>query len=139
MEQTTILGSTTGPSPTEHLCTSHSWPPINYTPLLDDGLAPTRHVTKPIWTVPSPNLRSSSRRTFRPRYNTVHRRCKFLLPWPKLIISVRGGFSTLPTTAALLGGLAAQEAIKLVTSQYAPLDNTCIVDLVHSTMAKFKL
>jgi amyloid beta precursor protein binding protein 1 len=69
----------------------------------------------------------------------VHRKCKFLLPWPKLIISVRGGFSTLPTTAALLGGLAAQEAIKLVTSQYAPLDNTCIVDLVHSTMAKFKL
>jgi hypothetical protein len=73
------------------------------------------------------------------RYSTVHRKCKLLRLKSQLTISVRGGFSTLPTTAALLGGLAAQEAIKLVTSQYAPLDNTCIVDLVHSTMAKFKL
>jgi len=73
------------------------------------------------------------------RYSTVHRKCKLHYPCSQLIVSVRGGFCTLPTTAALLGGLAAQEAIKLVTSQYAPLDNTCIVDLVHSTMAKFKL
>lgn len=52
--------------------------------------------------------------------------------------SVRGGFATLPTTAALLGGLAAQEAIKLVTAQYAPLDNTCVVDLVHSTTSRYR-
>lgn len=53
-------------------------------------------------------------------------------------IRVRGGFGTLPTTAAFLGGLVAQEAIKLVTGQYNPLDNTVIVDLVKSGMEKFK-
>ena len=52
--------------------------------------------------------------------------------------SVRGGFSTLPTTAAFLGGIVAQEAIKLVTAQYTPLDNTVIIDLVKSTIEKFK-
>ncbi|ORX37378.1 hypothetical protein BD324DRAFT_625903 [Kockovaella imperatae] len=52
---------------------------------------------------------------------------------------VRGGFSSLPTTAAFIGGLVAQEAIKLVTDQYSPLDNTVIVDLVKSTTTAFKL
>lgn len=52
---------------------------------------------------------------------------------------VRGGFGTPPTTAAFIGGLVAQEVIKLVTNQYAPLDNTVIVDLVHSTTKAFKL
>ncbi|OCF74002.1 amyloid beta protein binding protein 1 [Kwoniella mangroviensis CBS 8886] len=51
----------------------------------------------------------------------------------------RGGFGTLPTTAAFLGGIVAQEAIKLVTNQYTPLDNTVIVNLVKSESAKFKL
>nr|XP_018267361.1 amyloid beta protein binding protein 1 [Kwoniella dejecticola CBS 10117]OBR89519.1 amyloid beta protein binding protein 1 [Kwoniella dejecticola CBS 10117] len=50
----------------------------------------------------------------------------------------RGGFGTLPTTAAFLGGVVAQEAIKLVTNQYTPLDNTVIVDLIKSQSAKFK-
>nr|XP_019015140.1 amyloid beta protein binding protein 1 [Kwoniella pini CBS 10737]OCF53921.1 amyloid beta protein binding protein 1 [Kwoniella pini CBS 10737] len=50
----------------------------------------------------------------------------------------RGGFGTLPTTAAFLGGVVAQEAIKLVTNQYSPLDNTVIVDLIKSQSAKFK-
>jgi amyloid beta precursor protein binding protein 1 len=53
--------------------------------------------------------------------------------------SVRGGFGTPPTTAAFIGGLVAQEVIKLVTNQYAPLDNTVIIDLVHSTTKAFKL
>jgi amyloid beta precursor protein binding protein 1 len=44
----------------------------------------------------------------------------------------------LPTTAAFLGGIVAQEAIKLVTNQYMPLDNTVIADLVKSTLEKFK-
>jgi len=51
----------------------------------------------------------------------------------KLTCSVRGGFGQLPATAALLGGLVAQEAIKLVTNQYMPMDNTVIVDLVKSS------
>ncbi|WWD17675.1 hypothetical protein CI109_102116 [Kwoniella shandongensis] len=50
----------------------------------------------------------------------------------------RGGFSTIPTTAAFLGGVVAQEAIKLVTNQYTPLDNTVVINLVKSESAKFK-
>ncbi|WRT64346.1 uncharacterized protein IL334_001278 [Kwoniella shivajii] len=50
----------------------------------------------------------------------------------------RGGFGTLPTTAAFLGGVVAQEAIKLVTNQYTPLDNTVVINLVKSESAKFK-
>lgn len=57
----------------------------------------------------------------------------------KLTLSVRGDFGALPTTAAFVGGLVAQEAIKLVTNQYMPLDNTLIVDLVKSTTAVLKL
>lgn len=38
-----------------------------------------------------------------------------------------------------MGGIAAQEAIKLVTNQYQPLDNTVGIDLVKSGMEKFKL
>ncbi|KAK1925463.1 putative ubiquitin-activating enzyme subunit [Papiliotrema laurentii] len=52
---------------------------------------------------------------------------------------VRGGFGSLPSTAAFIGGLVAQEAIKLVTNQYMPLDNTLIVDLIKSTTAVLKL
>lgn len=52
---------------------------------------------------------------------------------------LRGGFQTAPTTAAFLGGIAAQEVIKLVTNQYAPLDNTAAVDLVTSAIDKVKL
>ena len=51
---------------------------------------------------------------------------------------VRGGFGTLPTTAALVGGVVAQEVIKLVTNQYTPLDNTVIIDLVKSATEKYK-
>jgi amyloid beta precursor protein binding protein 1 len=32
----------------------------------------------------------------------------------------------------------AQEAIKLVTNQYMPLDNTVIINLVKSSLEKYK-
>ncbi|EJT99632.1 hypothetical protein DACRYDRAFT_17288 [Dacryopinax primogenitus] len=41
--------------------------------------------------------------------------------------------SDIPTTAALTGGLVAQEAIKFLTRQYVPIEGTCIVDLIRST------
>jgi amyloid beta precursor protein binding protein 1 len=44
---------------------------------------------------------------------------------------VRAGRSDLPTTAAFLGGVVAQEAIKLLTDQYVPLNNTTVVDLIR--------
>ncbi|ODN77962.1 hypothetical protein L202_05055 [Cryptococcus amylolentus CBS 6039] len=50
----------------------------------------------------------------------------------------RGGFATIPTTAALVGGVVAQEVIKLVTNQYTPLDNTVVFDLIKSGSAKYK-
>jgi amyloid beta precursor protein binding protein 1 len=52
--------------------------------------------------------------------------------------SVRGGFGTLPTTAAFLGGIVAQESIKLVTGQYVPIEGTVVVDLVTSHIEKFR-
>jgi amyloid beta precursor protein binding protein 1 len=53
--------------------------------------------------------------------------------------SMRGGFGCLPTTSAFIGGIVAQEAIKLITAQYVPLDNTCIIDLVKSSLEKYRL
>ncbi|KAI8984578.1 Appbp1-Uba3-Nedd8, an E1-ubiquitin-like protein complex with Atp [Mycotypha africana] len=41
--------------------------------------------------------------------------------------------------AALLGGLAAQEAIKLLTHQYIPINNTCIFNGILSTSSVYKL
>ncbi|GHJ85507.1 hypothetical protein NliqN6_1909 [Naganishia liquefaciens] len=52
---------------------------------------------------------------------------------------MRGGFGCLPTTSAFIGGIVAQEAIKLITAQYIPLDNTCIIDLVKSSLEKYRL
>ncbi|KAI0682387.1 hypothetical protein BC835DRAFT_1424486 [Cytidiella melzeri] len=38
----------------------------------------------------------------------------------------------IPNMAAFLGGMVAQEAIKLVTKQYVPVNGYCVVDLVGS-------
>lgn len=54
------------------------------------------------------------------------------------IFSIRGGFATIPTTAAFVGGIVGQEAIKLVTNQYTPLDNTVVLNLIKSESSKFK-
>ncbi|KAH9476223.1 NEDD8-activating enzyme E1 regulatory subunit [Psilocybe cubensis] len=45
---------------------------------------------------------------------------------------VRSPTAELPNTAALLGGLVAQEAIKMITRQYVPINGYCIVDLVET-------
>ena len=38
----------------------------------------------------------------------------------------------LPNTAAFLGGLVAQETIKMITHQYIPIKGFCVIDLVES-------
>ena len=48
------------------------------------------------------------------------------------IHSARSPTSDLPTTAAFLGGLVAQEAIKMITKQYVPINGYCVVDLVDT-------
>ncbi|KAA8650939.1 hypothetical protein EYZ11_001845 [Aspergillus tanneri] len=41
--------------------------------------------------------------------------------------------------SALTGGLVAQEALKVLTRQYVPLDNTCIFDGVRSSSEMYRL
>ncbi|KAF8326828.1 uncharacterized protein EI90DRAFT_2929486, partial [Cantharellus anzutake] len=52
---------------------------------------------------------------------------------------VRAPTADLPTTAALLGGFIAQEAIKLITRQYIPIDGTCVIDMISSTTGTIKV
>ena len=44
----------------------------------------------------------------------------------------RAPTADLPNMAAFLGGLVAQEAIKVITEQYVPLNGYCVVDLIDS-------
>ena len=46
--------------------------------------------------------------------------------------SVRAPNADLPNTAAFLGGLVAQETIKMITHQYIPINGFCVIDLVES-------
>jgi amyloid beta precursor protein binding protein 1 len=48
------------------------------------------------------------------------------------LLSVRAPNADLPNTAAFLGGLVAQETIKMITHQYIPINGFCIIDLVES-------
>lgn len=41
--------------------------------------------------------------------------------------------------AAFLGGVVAQEVIKVVTGQYVPVDNLVIYNAVTSNVSSFKL
>jgi amyloid beta precursor protein binding protein 1 len=44
----------------------------------------------------------------------------------------RAPFSELPNTAAFLGGMVAQEVIKMVTKQYVPVKGYCVIDLIET-------
>lgn len=49
------------------------------------------------------------------------------------IASVRAPTADLPTTAGFVGGLVAQEAIKLITRQYVPqVGGYVVIDLIGS-------
>jgi len=50
----------------------------------------------------------------------------------------RAPTADLPTTAAFLGGLIAQEAIKMITKQYIPVKGYCVVDLISSEIVVLK-
>ncbi|KAJ1659266.1 hypothetical protein IWQ61_001643, partial [Dispira simplex] len=45
--------------------------------------------------------------------------------------------SELHNTAAMAGGMVAQEIVKLITHQYVPLHNTCIVNNIEATTSSF--
>ncbi|KAF8343663.1 hypothetical protein F5887DRAFT_1103541 [Amanita rubescens] len=44
----------------------------------------------------------------------------------------RAPTADLPNTAAFLGGLVAQEVIKIITKQYVPINGCCVVDLIET-------
>ncbi len=46
---------------------------------------------------------------------------------------VRYGGAELHAVGAVMGGIASQEAIKLVTSQFVPLQGTLVYNAVHGT------
>ncbi|KIJ64100.1 hypothetical protein HYDPIDRAFT_91029 [Hydnomerulius pinastri MD-312] len=45
---------------------------------------------------------------------------------------VRSPSAELPTTAAFLGGMVAQETIKMITKQYVPVEGYCVIDLIET-------
>ncbi|KAH9250683.1 hypothetical protein BASA81_011535 [Batrachochytrium salamandrivorans] len=52
---------------------------------------------------------------------------------------VRAGGCELHNIASIIGGIASQEAIKLLTGQYTPVDNTVIFNGIRSAFSVFKL
>ncbi|KAF6752918.1 ubiquitin activating enzyme [Ephemerocybe angulata] len=46
--------------------------------------------------------------------------------------AARSPTADLPNTAAFLGGVVAQETIKMITKQYVPIDGYCTIDLVET-------
>ena len=51
----------------------------------------------------------------------------------------RSGSVELHNISALAGGVVAQEIIKVITKQYVPVDNTCVIDGIQSKSAVFRL
>jgi len=52
---------------------------------------------------------------------------------------LRAENAKLHTLAAIMGGIASQEIIKLITLQWVPLDNSYIYNGLHSTSSSYKL
>ncbi|KAI0056152.1 hypothetical protein BV25DRAFT_1865191 [Artomyces pyxidatus] len=46
--------------------------------------------------------------------------------------AARAPTADLPNVAAFMGGLVAQEAIKMITKQYVPINGHCVIDLVDT-------
>src|SRR5579863_2452660 len=70
------------------------------------------------------------------RFQTLSARCKFPSysegTTPYNVLSVRAPTADLPNVAAFLGGMVAQEAIKMITKQYIPVNGYCVIDLVDT-------
>ena len=52
---------------------------------------------------------------------------------------LHAGACVLPNIAAIVGGVASQEIIKLITNQYLILDNMVIYDGIKSVFSKYKI
>lgn len=51
----------------------------------------------------------------------------------------RATMGELHNLSAVVGGMVAQEAIKIITKQYIPIDNTCIFDGIRSRCQVLRL
>ncbi|KAJ2298162.1 hypothetical protein IW139_002429, partial [Coemansia sp. RSA 353] len=51
---------------------------------------------------------------------------------------VRSGYMELHNVAAVVGGIVAQETIKLITHQYVPQNGICIIDTANNLLAAVK-
>ena len=51
----------------------------------------------------------------------------------------RSGPVELHNVSAMTGGIVAQEVIKIITKQYVPVDNTCVIDGIRSRTAVYRL
>ena len=64
-------------------------------------------------------------------------------PYMKITLAAeelkRAGGGELHNVSSLTGGMVAQEAIKIITRQYVPVDNTCVFDGITSKTEVFKL
>lgn len=56
-----------------------------------------------------------------------------------LAFRCRAGGAELHNISSLSGGLIAQEAIKVITKQYVPVDNTCVFDGIKSKSSVIKV
>lgn len=87
-----------------------------------------------------PRLFFQTEHLCRPNFQMPSVRCKYSIkvftPLPKsndfVYWSARAPTADLPNTAAFLGGLVAQEMIKMITKQYVPIESHCVVDLVET-------
>ena len=71
-----------------------------------------------------------------PRFDTAEARETFENVVKEL---ERADGAELHNIAALTGGMVAQEAIKILTKQYVPVDNTCVFDGIQSRSAVFNI
>jgi NEDD8-activating enzyme E1 regulatory subunit len=52
---------------------------------------------------------------------------------------MRMGKSELHNIGAFMGGIAAQEAVKLITEQYTPMNNSLVFEGIHSKLQVFQI
>jgi len=52
---------------------------------------------------------------------------------------VRAGMSEIHTISSMVGALVSQEVLKLVTCQYTPMNNTCIVNGIATTTTTYEM
>lgn len=61
-----------------------------------------------------------------------------LFPW-RCVSRARYGNSNIHNVAAVLGGVASQEAVKLITKQYIPMNNTFVFNGINGASATHQL